>query len=181
MNQLNQDVARAIVAARLASAREHQLASEAKRARRLDRPGRSTRSARSWLRHHLFRWPVRPPAPVPAPTPRPHGVVGSQRSTPRPLLEVELRAILDRTAEQIVEHGTRSARSTLEAMSEAVRHVNPGAAAALIDGEGSEVARLRAFGLVHGLVVDELDTCAQWSLLNRINGSGPMLGLALTG
>ena len=41
-------------------------------------------------------------------------------------------------------------------MADAVRRVSPGAASALVDWDGAEIARLRAFGIVHGIVVRDL-------------------------
>jgi hypothetical protein len=52
-----------------------------------------------------------------------------------------------------------------------VRRSNPGAAAALIDWNGSEVARQRAFGVAHGVVMGELGPGAQSVLLDQILGT----------
>ncbi|WP_332644117.1 hypothetical protein [Aeromicrobium sp.] len=68
----------------------------------------------------------------------------------------ELKKILDRTAHSIVADGTHSKSRVLQAMAAATRDVSPGAAAALIDWESSEIARLRAFGIVHGVVLRDL-------------------------
>ena len=62
---------------------------------------------------------------------------------------VELAQVLDRAAHRIAEDGTSTERRLLEAMSEVAARSAPGAAAALIDPHGTEVARLRAFGLLH--------------------------------
>lgn len=63
---------------------------------------------------------------------------------------------LDTIAERIAEFGTRSERAALEALAAAARPLCPGAAAALADWEGSEVARLRAFGIVHGALLHDV-------------------------
>jgi hypothetical protein len=66
---------------------------------------------------------------------------------------VELEDILTATMERLVEKGTACEARALEAMSAATRTLCPGAAAALVDWHGTEVARLRAFGIVHGVAL----------------------------
>jgi hypothetical protein len=66
---------------------------------------------------------------------------------------VEIEDVLTRTMERLVVQGTASEAWRLEAMSAATRTLCPGAAAALVDWRGTEVARLRAFGIVHGVVL----------------------------
>jgi hypothetical protein len=83
---------------------------------------------------------------------------------------MELTRILDSTADHIVEHGTVAEPRILCAMAGAARRVRPGAAAALVDWEGSEVARLRAFGIVHGVVLRDLDPREQLLLLETVLG-----------
>jgi hypothetical protein len=82
-----------------------------------------------------------------------------------------LEEALDRTAERIVAHGTRSEAATLSAISEATRHLRPGAAEALADWGGSEAARLRAFGILHGVVLRDLDGQDRSRLLDRLTGT----------
>ena len=82
----------------------------------------------------------------------------------------ELTDILDRTAHRIVDHGTRTKSRTLQAMAAATQDMCPGAAAALVDGAGSEIARLRAFGIVHGVVLRDLPADAQRLLLSQLVG-----------
>lgn len=65
---------------------------------------------------------------------------------------MELNEILNRTADCIVADGTRAESRTLQAMEAAARDLCPGAAAALVDWNGTEIARLRAFGIVPGEV-----------------------------
>lgn len=69
----------------------------------------------------------------------------------------ELRVALDDLAYDIAENGTESRRPLLEMLAEATRRVVPGAAAALVDWAGTEVARLRAFSVVHHTVRFETD------------------------
>ena len=82
----------------------------------------------------------------------------------------ELNMHLDRTADRIVDRGTRTEAPALVAMAEAARQLMPGASAALVDWDGSEVARLRAFGIVHGAVIRDLPSEAQARLLTRLRG-----------
>ena len=84
---------------------------------------------------------------------------------------IELIDTLDRTAHRIVDDGTRTASWTLQAMAAATQDVCPGAAAALVDWDGSEVARLRAFGIVHGVVLRDLPADAQHHLLSQLVGA----------
>ena len=80
----------------------------------------------------------------------------------------DLMEILDRTAHRIVDDGTRTRSRTLEAMAAATRDLCPGAAAALVDWGGSEIARLRAFGIVHGVVLRDLLANTQHQLLREL-------------
>jgi hypothetical protein len=84
---------------------------------------------------------------------------------------MELMEILDRTAHRIVADGTRTKARTLEAMAIATQDVCPGAAAALVDWAGSEIARLRAFGIVHGVVLRDLPAKTQQHLLMQLVGA----------
>jgi hypothetical protein len=61
---------------------------------------------------------------------------------------MSLKTILDRVADTIIANGTRAARPELSALAAAVSDVHPGAAAALVDWEGAEVARERAFAII---------------------------------
>jgi len=88
-----------------------------------------------------------------------------------------LEGILADTAERIVEQGTAAESRILEEVAAATRATFPGAAAALVDWSGSEVARLRAFGLLHGVVLSELGPHDRSRLLDRILGR-PDLALA---
>lgn len=83
---------------------------------------------------------------------------------------MELMEILDRTADRIVSEGTHAESWTLHVMEAAARDLCPGAAAALIDWDGSEIARLRAFGIVHGTLLRELPATTQAQLAMRLVG-----------
>ena len=80
----------------------------------------------------------------------------------------ELAELLDRTAHRVVDDGTPSRSQTLQAMAAATRGLCPGAAAALVDWNGSEIARLRAFGIVHGVALRDLPADMQHDLLGQI-------------
>jgi hypothetical protein len=94
------------------------------------------------------------------------------------ILVMELEAILNRAADRIVDSGTHVESRILCAMASAARSVCPGAAAALVDWRGSEVARLRAFGIVHGAVLRKLSPREQSQLLEHLLGRAE---LALAG
>ncbi len=85
--------------------------------------------------------------------------------------------MLDRVAQQIVEHGTSTEARVLEELSASALQFSPGAAAALVDWNGSEIARLRAYGIVHGVVLEALGPYQQSVLLARLR-SGSDLPLA---
>jgi hypothetical protein len=137
MNSLHDDVARALIDARLVSAQQRRLARQANGVRR---EARRT----GWL---LSRRPV---------------------DTPSMPSRGDLEGILDGTAERIVESGTRADTAILCAMSAATRRLSPGAAAALVDWDGSEQSRLRAFGIVHGVVLRGLSDRERSRLLGRL-------------
>ena len=61
----------------------------------------------------------------------------------------------------------------LLAVADVARGWRPGAASALVDWEGSEVARLRAFGVLHGVVLSALDPDDPSWLLDRLLGTSP--------
>jgi hypothetical protein len=77
---------------------------------------------------------------------------------------IELEQVLDRTADRVVADGTRAQSLALRVMEAAARELCPGAAAALIDWDGSEVARLRAFGIVHGVLLRQLSAASRAAL-----------------
>lgn len=58
-------------------------------------------------------------------------------------------------ADKIIEDGTLRHTTVLEAMASLARFSAPGASAALVDWDGAEVTRLRAFGLVARAIVRE--------------------------
>lgn len=81
---------------------------------------------------------------------------------------VELNQILNRTARRIVADGTHADSQTLQAMAAAAHGLAPGAADALIDWDAPEIVRLRAFGLVHGVLLRDFSADAQTQLLSKL-------------
>jgi len=153
MNSLNQDLARAVMDARLAAAHQRHLARLAKDTRPDTRPVepplvRGTRRRR-WFRRRLVR---RAPSTAAAPEHWPAGIEG----------------ILDRTAQRVVANGTRTEAHILCAMSAAARRLSPGASAALVDWAAPEPVRLRAFGIVHVVVLRDLDASGRARLLDQL-------------
>lgn len=68
---------------------------------------------------------------------------------------MELKLTYDRLADAIMVFGTAAVRGELEAIASRVRDAQPGAAAALTDWEGTEIARERAFAVVRNQQVRE--------------------------
>ena len=66
---------------------------------------------------------------------------------------MELNTIFGLLANRITVQGTTGARDELDALSGSVRALQPGAAAALVDWEGSEIARERAFAVIRHAAV----------------------------
>jgi len=86
-----------------------------------------------------------------------------------------LQEMLATIAENIAEHGTRMEAQALTALAAAVRDTQPGAASALSDWDGAEVARLRAFAVIHITVV-AADADRQRSIAQSV---GRLLPVAL--
>src|SRR4051794_34071761 len=106
MNPQSQDLARAVTDARLATARQQELARLAKDSRRDARPGgRSLVLVGWWRRRSDRRMVAQPPSTAAAPQHAPAGIDG----------------ILERTAQRVVANGTRSEAPVLCAMSVAAR------------------------------------------------------------
>ena len=159
MSSMARDLAREMGRERIATARHRRLVSEVKKARRSE--GRAKRRATTaWWR----RRPVAPSDQSPtlsaAPALQPEDVTRA------------LAAVLVGIAERIAEHGTTTERDALLAVHDAARWAAPGAAAALVDWDGQETARLRAFGILHGVVLGVLGPEDRAWLLDRLRGGG---------
>src|SRR5205085_12170478 len=102
MNPQSEDLARAVTDARLAAARQRELARMAKDIRRATRPvGRATVPAGWWRRWSGRRIVAPTPSTAAGPEHAPAGIEG----------------LLDRTAQRVVANGTRSEAPVLRAMS----------------------------------------------------------------
>lgn len=84
------------------------------------------------------------------------GPTATGHATVSSIDQTDLERFLDDTAHRIDAEGTHGEAATLEWMAAITRTMCPGAAAALADWDGSEIARLRAFGMVHGVLVRQL-------------------------
>jgi len=93
---------------------------------------------------------------------------------PPEVVAEELGGLLQQLADRIVAHGTARERPALEAVADTARWSAPGAAAALTDWEGTEIFRLRAFGVLHGVVLGVLGDEDRWYLLERLRGGGSL-------
>jgi len=156
VNSMSRDLVREIGMERAAEARHRGLVAEAKLARRLSRRAEREVRGRWWRRRH--RLAGRKPVLAPAPAAQPQDVTAA------------LAVWLERIAVRIAEHGTATERLALHAVHDVVRWSAPGAAAALVDWDGSEAARLRAFGVLHGVVLGVLGPEDQAWLLDRLQG-----------
>jgi hypothetical protein len=159
VSSLQRDLVREMGRERLDAARHRQLVGELKKARRSERRAKRRATAR-WWRRRPAEARVAQPALAPAPAPRPEDVTRV------------VAVLLDGIAERIAEHGTATERAALLAVHDVTRWSAPGAAAALVDEEGSEPARLRAFGVLHGVVLGVLGPEDRAWLLDQLRGGG---------
>jgi hypothetical protein len=158
MNSMTKDLVHELGWERAAMADHRRLVNEARVERRARRRAGRRATGRRWLRRRGL--PVGDPAPLAvAPAPRPEDVTA------------ELGILLNGIAERIAERGTATERLALHAVHEAARWSAPGAAAALVDWDGSETARLRAFGILHGVVLGTLGPEDRAWLLDRLRGT----------
>ena len=165
MNSMHEDLARALVEERLASARQRHLARQVRSGRSDARQAGKPFVASRWWERLLRRRPVGDT---------------SSTVTSTGLGRMRLETILDGTAERISQSGTRAEAAILCAMSAAVGRLSPGAAAALVDWDGSEVTRLRAFSIVHGVVLRELGAHDRSRLLAQVPDSAQREAHAVT-
>lgn len=62
----------------------------------------------------------------------------------------------DHLGYRLAQEGTRAYRVAVAALAEAVRDVAPGTAAALVDWDGTEAARLRAYAVARNVLREQL-------------------------
>ena len=157
MDAMSEYLARATIEARIAAAEA------GRQGRQLERERRAERRRR--LRLAVTRWWQRRAA-------RGYdlGSLALAVAAPQRPPSAELAHVLDEAAHRIAARGTDSERRVLEAMAEVAAPSAPGAAAALVDGSGTETSRLRAFGLVHSHVLDALGPRDHARLLDLLDG-----------
>jgi hypothetical protein len=155
---MTRDLAREVARERRADARHRGLVKEVKRARRAGRRAQREATRRRW-------WLRRAGVPVGATTP----LIAAPSPWPEAVSEA-LATVLAGVAERIAEHGTATDRLALHALHDATRWSAPGAAAALVDWDGPETARLRAFGVLHGVALCVLGPEDRAWLLDRLRG-----------
>ncbi len=67
--------------------------------------------------------------------------------------EIDLSTLLDEAADRVATGRVHDLWPLLEALAAAGGERRPGAAAALVDRDGPDVARMRAFGTIHRTVL----------------------------
>jgi hypothetical protein len=157
MTSMSEDHTRALVEARLA---------EASARRVLRRIGRHRRTER-WRQRRLLiaRWRTWCATLVG------HAVVrrlAATQASPSHPPTADVARVLEEAAHRVAEQGTASELPLLEAMSEVAADSAPGAAQALVDWAGTEVSRLRAFGVVHAHFTNALGSCEHARLLHLL-------------
>lgn len=83
----------------------------------------------------------------------------------------------DRIAHQIAEHGTATESHALETLASHAAATHPGAASALVDWNGSEVSRLRAYSTVVAVLQRELSPGALMAVCSQVE-SGAVAAVA---
>ncbi|WP_157544851.1 hypothetical protein [Nocardioides halotolerans] len=170
MSSLHRDVVRATDQARLAAAAERHLADRVRREAKAERRARHRASRPAtpvWLRwaQRLATWRAQARTPLAA--------VADRRPED---VAAELSGLLERIAGRIAARGTEAEQTACEALASATRWTAPGAAAALVDWDGAEVARLRAFGVLHGVAMGQLAPHDQAWLRDRLHPGGASRG-----
>ena len=144
MDAMNKQLARAVIEAKIASAQERRPGRQIEKERRAERRHQGRLALAGWWQSLAGTGPE----------------IGSWRLVAAPTRDlppsVELAQVLDEAAHHIADEGTGVERRLVEAMAEVARQSAPGAAAALVDPAGSEASRQRAFGLMHGHLLDVL-------------------------
>ncbi len=160
MDPMSEYLARSVINARLAEADQQRLGRRLEDDRRAQRRTRRRLAVARWWHRIMGSRTARGASATLA--------VAASAAERRPSAELADR--LDAAAHRIAELGTASERLLLEAMHVVVEASAPGTAAALVDPEGSEAARLRAFGLAHSHLVDELGPREHGWLLDILDG-----------
>lgn len=159
MDRMSEYLARATIDARLASAQERREGRQIENERRAERWRERRLAIARWWKSRAAHWPD-------------VGARGLAEVTPVRRPSVELAQVLEEAAHRVAEQGTSSERRLLEAMSVVAAQSTPGAAVALVDGAGTEAARLRAFGHVHTHLLEVLGPREHAWLLDLLDGGG---------
>lgn len=158
MDPMSEYLVRMSIDARLATAEEQRPGRRIEKERRAQRRQARRRAlARWWQRRARRGFDL--------------GTLALAATAPSLPPTAELAQVLDQAAHRVAELGTGSERRLLEAMSEVAAPSAPGAAAALADRDGSEAARLRAFGVVHSHLLEELGPREHAWLLDLLDGA----------
>ncbi len=157
MDPMSEYLARAVIEARIAAAEG------GRQGRRLEEERRAERRRR--LRLAVTRWWQGRAARG-----FDLGSLALAVAAPERLPSAELGHVLDETAHRIAERGTDAERRVLEAMADVAAPSAPGAAAALVDRDGTETARLRAFGILHSHLLEVLGPREHARLLDLLDG-----------
>jgi hypothetical protein len=159
MDPMSEYLAHVTIEAKLAAAHQSRAGRLLEQERRAERRRRRRLALERWWRGWVANGPE----------------IGSWRLLTAPPTRdlppaVELAQVLDEAAHRVAELGTGSERRVLEAMAEVAAQSAPGAAAALVDPQGSEASRLRAFGVVHTHVLEALGRREHAWLLDLLEG-----------
>ena len=157
MDPMSEYLARATIEARIAAAEAGRQGRQLERERRAERRRRLRLAVTGWWRRRATRGfdlgslALAMAAPVRSPT-------------------VELAHVLDEAAHRIASQRTDAEHRLLGAVAEVAAPSEPGAAAALVDWDGSEASRLRAFGLLHSHLLGALGPRDHARLLDLLDG-----------
>jgi hypothetical protein len=161
MDFMSPPLAELMMKTRLAEADERRLGHQIRTGKREERRRRRRPALDAWRQLRVQRRAGFRPRRLTA-------VAGAPALTP----SAEVAQILDVAAHRVSELGTASEHALLQALSDVVAPTTPGAAAALVDARGTEISRLRAFGLVHAHVIEELGPRQHAHLLDLVGGRG---------
>ena len=157
MDPMSEYLARTVIEGRIAAAEGRRAGRRIEEERReLRRQARRAAVARWWQRRAVRGFDA--------------GTLALALAAPARLPSAELAQRLDDAAHRIAEQGTSGERRLLAAMAKVAAATAPGAAAALVDPEGTEVSRQRAYGVVHTHLVTSLGPREHAWLLGLLDG-----------
>jgi hypothetical protein len=157
MDAMSEDLARATIEARIADAQARRQGGQLEQERRAERRRRLRLAVTRWWQRRAARG-------------YDLGSLALAAAAPDRPSSVQLGHVLDEAAHRIAEWGTGSELRVLEAIADVAAPTAPAAAAALVDRDGSEASRLRAFGLLHTHVLEALGPRDHARLLDLLAG-----------